>query len=54
MHLWVLKSLVGAGWAFGKSSIKVSLSQQTKGSVTFRRDWHWIIALLEFSLFYGG
>ena len=32
----------------------MSLSQQTKGSVTFLRDWHLIIALLEYSLFSWG
>ena len=54
MRLWVLKSPVAAGWGFGRSGTKVSLSQQTKGSVTLLRDWRWTIALLECSLFYGG
>lgn len=32
----------------------MSLSQRTKGSVTSLRDWRWVMALLECSLFYGG
>ena len=42
----------GHCWRLERAA-SVSLSQQTKGSATFRRDWHRTIALLEFSLFYG-